>query len=209
LSSRTSSLRDRTRRAVQKEIADAAHALFVERGYEETTIDDIAAAVGMSQRSVFRYFETKEDLVIGKFDFAAAGMLAILRSRPLEEAVWVSLRRVFDEMVAPCDDPGQRPAAVSILRVVFGTPALFAAYLQKMQQLQEAIVEALLERAHAAGQPYAGDDPAPRALTAAAFGCLVAAQHSWLAGGTIKIFAEALDQAMAAVQSPQVPPRTG
>ncbi|WP_165789501.1 TetR/AcrR family transcriptional regulator [Billgrantia endophytica] len=194
---------------MQKEIADAAHALFVERGYEETKIDDIAAAVGMSQRSVFRYFETKEELVIGKFDFAAAAMLAIVRDRPMEEAVWVSLRRVFDEMVAPCDDPGQRPAAVSILSVVFGTPALFAAYLQKMHQLQEAIVEALLERANAAGRPYAGDDPAPRALTAAAFGCLVAAQHSWLAGGTTKTFAQALDQAMAAVRSPQVPPRTG
>lgn len=209
MSPRTSSLRDRTRRAVQKEIAAAAHTLFVERGYEQTTIDDIAAAVGMSQRSVFRYFETKEELIIGKFDFAAAGMLAIMRDRPMEEAVWVSLRRVFDEMVTPCDDPGQRPAAVSILRVVFGTPALFAAYLQKMQQLQEAVVEALLERAHAAGHPYAGDNPAPRALTAAAFGCLVAAQHSWLAGGAKKTFAEALDQAMAAVRSPQVLPGTG
>ncbi|MEO9298970.1 TetR family transcriptional regulator [Devosia alba] len=185
---------------MQKQIADAAHALFIERGFEGTTIGDVAAAVGMSQRSVFRYFATKEDLIIGKFDFAAASMLATLRDRPAGEVLWVSLRRAFDEMVIPCDDPRQRPAAVSILKVVFGTPALFAAYLQKMQEFQGAVVEALIERAIAAGHPYAKTDPAPRALTAAAFGCLVAAQHSWLAGGTAANFAACLDSAMAAVR---------
>lgn len=193
-------LRERTRRAVQKAIAEAAHALFVERGYDATTVNDIAAAAGMSQRSVFRYYLSKEEIILGDFDFAADEMLAVLRSRPSDEPVWESLRRVFDVLVTEADAPQTRTLAASINRVVFGTPALFARYLQRLQHMQEAVVEALIERARTAGAPYAAEDPAPRALAAAAFGCLVAAQHSWLASGTTGSFARAIDQAMAAVR---------
>jgi AcrR family transcriptional regulator len=192
-------LRERTRRAVQKEITDAASALFVERGYEATTIDDIAAAVGVSQRSVFRYFPTKEEIVVGKFDFVAEQMPGVLRARPAGEPVWESLRRVFDLLVPYVDAPGKHEVAEPMQRIVFSTPPLFASYLQKLQQMQDAVVTALLERAETAGIPYPGDDPAPRALTAAAFGCLVAAQHSWLAGGAKASFAETLDRAMATI----------
>ena len=192
-------LRERTRRAVSKEITDAANALFIERGYEATTIDDIAAAVGMSQRSVFRYFATKEEIVVGKFDFVADEMLKVLRARPTDEQAWESLRRVFDLLVPYVDAPGNHEVAEPMQRIVFSTPPLFASYLQKLQQMQDAVVTALLERAENAGTPYAHDDPAPRALTAAAFGCLVAAQHSWLAGGAETTFAETLDRAMATI----------
>lgn len=192
-------LRERTRRAVQKEITDAANALFVERGYEATTIDDIAAAVGISQRSVFRYFQTKEEIVVGKFDFVAEEMLEVLRARPASEPVWESLRRVFDLLVPYVDEPGKHEVAEPMQRIVFSTPPLFASYLQKLQQMQDAVVRALLERAETAGIPYADDDPTPRALAAAAFGCLVAAQHSWLAGGAKASFAETLDRAMATI----------
>jgi AcrR family transcriptional regulator len=60
-----SGLREITRRAVRAQIADTAMALFVAHGFEQTTVDQIAAAVGISTRSVFRYFATKEDMVVG------------------------------------------------------------------------------------------------------------------------------------------------
>ncbi|HEY0247837.1 MAG TPA: TetR/AcrR family transcriptional regulator [Gryllotalpicola sp.] len=192
-------LRDRTRRAVQKEITDAANTLFVERGYEATTIDDIAAAVGMSQRSVFRYFATKEEIVVGKFDFVAEQMLDVLRGRPVDEPVWDSLRRVFDLLVPYVDAPGHHEVAEPMQRIVFDTPALFASYLQKLQLMQDGVVTALTERAETAGAPYASDDPAPRVITAAAFGCLVAAQYAWLAAGAKGSFAAAIDRAMSTV----------
>ena len=65
--------------------------------------------------------------------------------------------------------------------MLFQTPALLASYLLKLQRMQDAAETALRERAAQAGAPYAADDPAPRAITGAAFGCLVAAQHAWLA----------------------------
>ncbi|MEU9243340.1 TetR/AcrR family transcriptional regulator [Streptomyces shenzhenensis] len=197
-------LRERTRRAVQKEITDAANALFLERGYEETTIGDIAAAVGMSQRSVFRYFPTKEDLVVGKFDFVADDMLQALRERPAGEPVWESMRRIFDLLVPYVDAPGRRQVAEPMQRIVFSTPTLLASYLQKLQLLQDTADTALRERAAAAGVPYHDSDPTPRAIVGAAFACLLAAQHAWLAGGAEGTFATAIDRAMATIT-----PRSG
>jgi AcrR family transcriptional regulator len=186
-------LRERTRRAIQREFGAAALALFLERGYDATTIDDIAASVGMSQRSIFRYFRTKEEIVVGKMDLTVDQMLETLRTRPAEEPVWTSLRRLFFML----DEPGRPETAEPTHRILFETPALFAAYLGKLQHIQEAVVGVLHERAAAAGAPYAVDDPAPRAVTAAAFGCLVAAQHSWLASGAAGSLADAIDRAMA------------
>ncbi len=199
-------LRERTRRAVRREIAKAAESLFVERGFEATTIDDIAALAGMSQRSVFRYFATKEEIVLGKFDLVVDDMLAALRARPAGEEVWTSLHRVFDVLVSLAETPGHEENVEPIHRVIFETPALLAGYLQKLQHMQDAVVTELLERAEAAGTPYAADDPTPRALTAAAFGCLVAAQHSWLAAGAKVSFADAVDRAMATVGPAPVTP---
>ncbi|MFV2083467.1 TetR/AcrR family transcriptional regulator [Micromonospora sp. LOL_021] len=188
-------LRERTRRAVQRDIADAALQLFVSRGYDATTIDDIAAAVGMSQRSVFRYFATKEDIVVGKFDLGADDMLDNLRERPADEPVWTSLRRLFDIV----DTTDQQQVSKPVQRVILETPALLAVYLRKLQSMQHAVVAVLRERAAAAGGPYAADDPTPGALAAAAFGCLVAAQHAWLASTTEDSLADYVDRAMAAL----------
>lgn len=199
MSDKQPGLRERTRQVVRTEIAEAAGQLFVERGYEATTIDDIAAVVGMSQRSVFRYFASKEEIVLGKVDLLAQDMLDALRACPAEEPAWTCLHRMFDVLVSLAETPGHKEMAEPINRVVFETPALLAGYLQKLQHMQDAVVSTLLERAEQAGRPYAADDPRPRALTAAAFGCLVAAQHSWLASGAQGSFAEAIGRAMATV----------
>ena len=188
-------LRERTRRAVQTEISEAALTLFAERGFEATTIDDIAAAVGMSQRSVFRYFATKEDIVIGQFGLVTDAMLDTLQARPGEEPPWTTLRHTFEVF----EDQNHPGLTAPISRLVFETPALLAAYLQKLQSAQDAVSTALTDRATASGHPYRIDDPTPRVLTAAAFGCLVAAQYSWLASGAEGSFADALDRAMAVI----------
>jgi AcrR family transcriptional regulator len=192
-------LRERTRQAVRREITEAAGALFIERGYETTTIDDIAAAVGMSKRSVFRYFPTKEDLILGKFDYIAAEMLEGLQSRPAGEPVWDTLRAVFDLLIPHFDALDKDSVAAPMLRVVFTTPGLLAGYLEKLQRLQEPILDALCEREATTGKPGAEGDPKLRAVIAAAFGCLTAAQFAWLESGSRGTFAAALDTAMAAV----------
>ena len=144
-------LRERMRRTVLNEIAEVALQLFTERGYETVTIDDIAADAGLSRRSVFRYFSTKEDIVVGKFDFVADDMLAELRARPAGEPVWESLRRALDLLVPYVDAPGKHEVAEPMQRIVFQTPALLASYLLKLQRMQDAAETALRERAAQAG----------------------------------------------------------
>ena len=193
-------LRERTRRAVQKEVAQAAQRLFLDRGYQATTVADIAAEIGMSQRSVFRYFPTKEDIVLGKLDFLAEEMLQTVRDRPPDEPVWDSLRGSLELFMPHVDAPDEREVAEAIQRVVFSSPGLLASYLEKLHLIEDAAEAAIRERADTAGTPYRDDDPTPRALVAAAFGCLLAAQKAWLAGGTRQPFAEVVDRAMATIK---------
>ncbi|SDF33886.1 transcriptional regulator, TetR family [Lentzea fradiae] len=196
-------LRERTRRAVKAEIAAVAKRLFVERGFEATTIDDIAAVVGMSQRSVFRYFATKEEIVLGGYDAVLADLLAELSARPAGEDDLASLRSVLAFLVKISDPPGHRDVIASALRLVFETPLLYAAYLEKLQKMQDAIVAVLFERARAEGRPRAVDDPEPRVLVAAEFGAFLAAQHSWLALGVKGPFAGVHARAVAVLDAPR------
>ncbi len=170
--------------------------LFVSKGFDETTIDDVAAAAGMSRRSVFRYFATKEDIVVGKLNLGTEDMLDILRTCPLDEPVWTSLRRIFDL----AGGPERQQALKPVQRIIFETPALLAVYLERTQSMQEAIAAEIVARARAAGEPYAEDDLAPRAITAAAFACMNAAQHAWLASDSDEPLTDFIDEAMAAVQ---------
>jgi AcrR family transcriptional regulator len=192
------SLRERTRLAVRQQLLDAALALFVERGYEETTVDQIAAAAGMSKRSFFRYFGSKEDVILGRYERLGEEFVEALRARPLNEPLWTSLRRMFDDdVVAYVSDQGRAAGAVEIQRVIDGSATLRAAYLDRMLGNQTRIAEAARERAREAGHPWDDNDPAPLALVGSAFACLTAA-HATAAGFNTPLH-EALDRAMAAV----------
>jgi AcrR family transcriptional regulator len=192
-------LRQRTRRAIQKEITEAAERLFVERGYEATTIGHIAEAVGMSRRTLYRYFSTREDVVLGKLDVVADEVLVALRGRPVGEPVWTSLRHSFDGMIAHLDRAGSTGLAVPMQRIILETPGLRARYLEKVERLESAAELVVRERAEGAGKPWAVDDPAPRAVVAAALGCVLAAEHAWLVGGATEKMAVLVDRAMAVI----------
>lgn len=94
--------------------------------------------------------------------------------------------------------PDEQDFARRVSQLVLSTPPLLAAHVQKLYLAQEATVATALLRAKDHGVPYADDDPTPRALTAAAFGCLIAAQHSWLISGGHQTFADVLERATAA-----------
>ena len=188
-----SPLRERTRRAVRAELIDAAQDLFVVQGYEGTTVDQIAAAVGMSRRSFFRYFASKDDLVLGKYDAMADQLVEALRARPADEALWESLRRVFDCVVDYASDPGRAERMEAMERIVQTDDALRASYLQRLDAIQSALVTAARERARAAGRGWDDADPAPAAAVGAAFACMRAAND--LAAGTGRDLSGLLDEA--------------
>lgn len=122
-------LRERTRDAVRAQIREQALALFVEKGFEETTIEDIAEAVGISTRSFFRYFPTKEDVVTG--DPAEVGSIIrdALAMRPADEPPFRAMRAAMTPLTAMSDDDPVR--GLRAMRVTMSTASLRARSLEK------------------------------------------------------------------------------
>ena len=87
--------RERKRQLVRQEIARAAWLLFAEQGYEDTTVAAIARAAGVSRRSFFRYFSSKEDVVVGTTDALAEDVLAAFARRPQHEPPLVAIERAL------------------------------------------------------------------------------------------------------------------
>jgi AcrR family transcriptional regulator len=187
-------IRERTRRLAQTELTAVAQDLFLEQGYEETTVDQIAAAAGMSKRTFFRYFPSKDDLIIGKYDLFGDRMAEALDARPSDEPVWESMRRVFDITLDYVRDDRQRARNDAMDRIVQSTPQLTARYLEKLQRVQILLIGRLAERL---GKPLS--DPRPAAIVGAAFACLQAARASWLDSDQSEQFDDYLDRAMGAL----------
>jgi AcrR family transcriptional regulator len=87
--------RDRRRRLVQDEIAQEAMKLFIERGYDGVSVDEIAVAVGMSQRSFFRYFGTKDEVLLRYRRSLRHRLVTHLRNRPEHEGPIEALRAAY------------------------------------------------------------------------------------------------------------------
>ena len=94
------SLRERKKHATRQAIEDAAWALYAERGYAATSIDDIAARADIAPRTFFRYFRTKEETLYGEFDDAMELFASAFRARPADEPVFTSLLAAVEAVSA-------------------------------------------------------------------------------------------------------------
>jgi AcrR family transcriptional regulator len=175
------------RKAVTAEIAAAAMRLFTEQGFEGTTVDQIAADVGVSTRTVFRYFAGKEDMVVGNLMELGLELAEALADRPPDEEPWVALRESLQVCVVSLEESGLRRATM-----LAETPALRTALLRKHLQWQSLLVPVLTTR-------LAGDQLAAHALAAAALACLDVAGYEWTRGE--KPLGDLLDAAIEAVSS--------
>lgn len=191
-----------SRRAVQSRIARAAEDLFVAKGFEDTTVDEIAAAVGMSQRSFFRYFASKDEVVLDSLERLGDDLAGRLEARPLEESPWDSLRHAFEPIVERLADPALREHDAALQRIVDESPRLFAAYLGRLDRLQRSLAEMLLARAERR-HGCEPDSVVLRAEVGCAFACLHAAMtHSV---GQPDDFGPRLDRTMHALRPLAVP----
>jgi transcriptional regulator GlxA family with amidase domain len=78
-------LRERKKARTREAIVDAALALFERKGFDATTIEDIAAAADVSPRTFFRYFDSKVDLVLAKNHEKNHGLGELIAERPADE----------------------------------------------------------------------------------------------------------------------------
>lgn len=98
------SLRDRQRAQIRADIRRAAFRLFIERGYDAVTTEEIASAAGVSARTFFRHVSTKEELLLAPVRHGGAAIVNLLEQRPASEPPDVALinaiitrTRSFDE----------------------------------------------------------------------------------------------------------------
>jgi AcrR family transcriptional regulator len=142
-------LRARKKLLVRDVIEQVALTLFDQRGYDATTVEEIAADVGISPRTFFRYFPSKEDVVFAHHADALARLRDVLDER-LRGGDRV-LAAVRAATVALQDDADQRELEQTRLRVIRVTPALTARRYALSVEYEAAIVAAIT--------PALGDDP--------------------------------------------------
>lgn len=137
-------LRDRKHALVRAELAQIALAQVLERGFDAVTVDDLAAAAGVSRRSFFRYFASKEEAVTCVFDGIAEVLLReFARGREAESplrALRVSLQPVLDAFEL---DPERSRATLKLIRE---TPYLRGQFLVKQDDWAEQLARSIRAR---------------------------------------------------------------
>jgi AcrR family transcriptional regulator len=138
-------LRERKKERTRDELAAAACHLFTERGYDSTTVEDIAAAVEVSPRTFFRYYPTKADVAVEILQAAAIDLtLETLAARPCTEPLTTSLRMAA---LAPIDSHEQRPDEVfTVIRMLNANPALRGRLAEVQLRAREQLCALIADR---------------------------------------------------------------
>ena len=163
----------RRRVTSRAELEQVAFGLFAASGFEQTTIDDIAAAAGIGRRTFFRYFPSKNDIPWGMFELELERMRIRLKACPRQVPLMDAIREALVDFnrVEPAQIPWHRRRMQLILRV----PTLFAHSTLRFAAWRQVVAEFVAERAGT--RP---DDLAPQAIAHAVLGVAIAAYEQWL-----------------------------
>ncbi|MFG2530908.1 TetR family transcriptional regulator [Streptomyces sp. NPDC048516] len=138
------SMAQRKRQLVSNELTEAALQLLARKGFDAVTVDEIVAAAGVSKRTFFRYFASKEDVVVQFLADMGTGMRAELAARSLEERPSVALSHTVSVPIAACGDHSDR--ALPVVQLILRTPALRARFLERQAQWRDDLSAELARR---------------------------------------------------------------
>ncbi|MFC7265582.1 TetR family transcriptional regulator [Streptomyces lutosisoli] len=185
--------RDIARAAIREELSQVAFDLFRREGFDNVTVNDLAAASGVSRSTFLRYFGSKEDAVLGAVEAQGEQVAGALRARPADEDDWTALRHALDTVIEPYrQDPA---TALATTRLVVGTPALCTRQREKQNTWRPALARALAERTG----PSRPSPLAQSVKAAAALDCLNIALDHWTASDGHLDLVDLLDEAFAAL----------
>lgn len=155
------------------ELSHIALQLFLDRGFDETTVDDIARAAGIGRRTFFRYFASKNDLPWGDFETLLTGMRGHLHSLPPELSLSDALRLAVIEFNRFPD--AELPYHRERMWLLLNVPSLVAHSTLRYAAWRQVVAAYAAERL--------GDDPdalQPQAIAWACLGLCLAAYEQWL-----------------------------
>lgn len=142
----TEGLRERKKRQTREEIANIATALFAERGFENVTIAEVAAAAGVAKMTVTNHFPLKEDLVFDRAEHIVRGLPEAVAARPDGEPVLAAARRYHAERLA-AGDPTMGHLGPRFSQMVEASSALAARERQIHDQREQALADVLVAQA--------------------------------------------------------------
>jgi AcrR family transcriptional regulator len=120
----TEQLVERRRRLLRDEIGRIAVGLFAEHGFDQVTVADIAAAAGISERTFFRYFASKDEVVLDYERLVQDRLIEALRGRPAKEGAVMALREAY--LQTSHVEPEARARVLQLARILADAPALRA-----------------------------------------------------------------------------------
>ncbi|MEV7613266.1 TetR/AcrR family transcriptional regulator [Streptomyces sp. NPDC089799] len=135
-------LRESKKQETRQLISDQATRLFIEQGFEQTTIAEIAAAARVAKKTVTNYFARKEDLALDHHEAFTASLARAVADRADGESPLAALRREFTTALDRCD-PVAGFTGPEFARMVADSPTLTARLRELHDQREEVLAETL------------------------------------------------------------------
>ncbi|MFD3945697.1 TetR family transcriptional regulator [Streptomyces sp. NPDC058579] len=182
-----SGLRERKKQRTRNALLRVALELFTTQGYEQTTVDEIADAVEVSQRTFFRYFASKEEVAFAVQQTVEERFVQALAERPPEEGPLDALRNA---VLSAWDSIGEAIMEVvpvelylRTFQMIESTPSLLATHLRRSMEMEEAIARLVAAREGV----DVDDDPRPRIVVAAFSGVMRVTGQLWGRGTDLSL----------------------
>lgn len=177
-SGRPDDRRERKKQRTRDSLIEAAMGLFAAKGYDGTTVREITDGVDVSERTFFRYFASKEDLVLSFVRDGLTGFAEALMARPAEEDPLTAARNAFGDSLRLRAGAEPAPSYLSVVGLIESTPVLLAAYLRYVHDHDDELTQILAQRE--------GIDPAtdrrPQVLAAVIGALVFLANRDWRDG---------------------------
>ena len=144
-------LRERKKQRTRELIAGTARRLFIERGFEEVPVAEIARAAEVSEATVFNYFPTKEDLLYSRLEAFEEELLSAVRERQPGDSVLAAFGRFLSvpRGLLASEDPDVVEELAAIVRVIADSPSLLAREQQIYAKYTVSLAALLAEQAAA------------------------------------------------------------
>ena len=186
-------LTERKRQLVRDELSAAALKAFAFQGFDETTIDQITTTVGVSRRTFFRYFKSKEDVIIEFLGEIGTQVPAELAARPANESPAVALRQALETIISTYTKYPEKSLALA--KLILGTPALRARYLDRQYEWRASLASKLAQRT---GLDI-DSDPRPTLIVGVALAAFDTSLQHWVRSDGHKDLHQLVDQAFALI----------
>lgn len=190
------SARGRPEATSHAEIEQVAFTLFARQGFARTTLEAIASEVGVGRRTLFRYYQSKNDIPWGQFDRTLDHFRDLLASQPDTTPVHEGVHRAVVEFNRFSDDA--QPPHHQRMRLIFTTPELQAHSVLRYSEWRRVIAEHVAARTETTA-----DDLLPQVVGHVSLALSLSAYEQWLKQPSpdAASLLETIDRAMSALRS--------